>query len=57
MRAVPTADLRLTHPDLDFYVDDSRDVGIGDTAEEAVKAALRSLGKSYASEMAESLTG
>ena len=57
MRAVPTADLRLTHPDLDFYVDvtvherngrymatadlgeDSRDVGVGDTPEEAVETA------------------
>jgi hypothetical protein len=63
--------LRLTHPDLDFYVnvtvherdgrfmatadlaEDSRDVGVGDTPQEAVRAAQRSLGEPYASEMAE----
>ena len=63
--------LRLTHPDLDFYVDvtvhvrdgrymatadlgdDSREVGVGDTAQAAVREALRSLGVPYASEMAE----
>lgn len=63
---------RLTHPDLDFYVDvtvherdgrymapadfgeDSRDVGVGDTAQEALRAALRSLREPYATEMAES---
>ena len=61
---------RLTHPDLDFYVDvtvherdgrfmatadlaeDSRDVGVGDTPQEALRAVLRSLGAPYASEMA-----
>jgi hypothetical protein len=70
MGAVPTADLRLTHSELDFYIDvavhehdgrfmatadlgeDSRDVGVGDTLQEAVRAALRSLGESYAAEMA-----
>ena len=31
--------------------EDSRDVGVGDTAQEAVKEALRSLGEPYASEM------
>jgi hypothetical protein len=64
--------LRLTHPDLDFWVDvavherdgrfmatadlaeDSRDVGIGDTPQEAVGAALVSLGEPFASEMADS---
>ena len=63
-------DHRLTHPDLDFWVDvtvrerdgrymataafgeDSRDVGVGDAPQEAVEAALRSLGEPYASEMA-----
>ena len=67
--------LRLTRPDLDFYVEvtvherdgrymatadlgeDSRDVGVGDSPQEAVRAALRSLGEPYASEMAENLTG
>jgi hypothetical protein len=62
--------LRLTHPDLDLYVDvalherdgrymatadlgeDSRDVGVADTPQEAVRAALSSLGKPYAREMA-----
>jgi hypothetical protein len=62
--------LRLTYPDLDFWVDvtvherdgrymatadlgeDSRDVGVGDTPQEAVREALRSLGEPYASEMA-----
>ncbi len=33
--------------------EDSRDVGVGDTPQEAVRAALRSLGESYASEMAD----
>jgi len=33
--------------------EDSRDVGGGDTPQEAVRAALRSLGEPYASEMAE----
>jgi len=33
--------------------EDSRDVGVGDTPQEAVRAALRSLGEPYASEMAE----
>ena len=64
-------ELRLTHADLDFWVDvtvrerdgrymatanlgeDSRDVGLGYTAQEAVRAALRSLGEPYASEMAD----
>jgi hypothetical protein len=32
--------------------EDSRDVGVGDTPQEAVRAALRSLGEPYASEMA-----
>lgn len=32
--------------------EDSRDVGTGDTLPEAVRAALRSLGEPYASEMA-----
>jgi hypothetical protein len=32
--------------------EDSRDVGVGDTPQEAVWAALRSLGEPYASEMA-----
>jgi hypothetical protein len=31
--------------------EDSRDVGVGDTPQEAVKAALRALGDSYTSEM------
>ena len=61
---------RLTHPDLDFYVEvtfherdgrfmatadlaeDSRDVGVGDTEQEAVRASLKALGEPYASEMA-----
>ena len=29
--------------------EDSRDVGVGDTAQEAVRAALRALGEPYAS--------
>ena len=33
--------------------EDSRDIGVGDTPQEAVRAALRSLGEPYASEMAE----
>ena len=32
--------------------EDSRDVGVGDTPQEAVRAALRSLGEPHASEMA-----
>jgi hypothetical protein len=32
--------------------EDSRDVGVGDTPQEAVRAALRSLGEPCASEMA-----
>jgi len=32
--------------------ENSRDVGVGDTAEEAVRAALQALGEPYASEMA-----
>ena len=69
-RLTTMPDFRLTHPDLDFYVDvtvherdgrfmatadlaeGSRDVGVGDTPREAVKAAQRSLGEPYASEMA-----
>ena len=64
---------RLSHPELDFYVEvtvreregrymatadlaeDSRDVGVADTPQEAVRAALRSLGEPFASEMAEGL--
>lgn len=59
--------LHRAHPDLDFRVDvtvhegdgrcmaaeSSRDVGVGDTPQEAVRAALSSLGEPYASEMAE----
>ena len=37
--------------------EDSRDVGIGDTRQEAAQEALRSLGEPYASAMAENLTG
>ena len=33
--------------------EDSRDVGVGDTPQEAVRAALKTLGEPYASEMAE----
>ena len=33
--------------------EDSRDVGVGDTPQEAVRAALKALGEPYASEMAE----
>ena len=33
--------------------EDSRDVGVGGTRQAAVRAALRSLGEPYASEMAE----
>jgi hypothetical protein len=32
--------------------EDSRDIGVGDTPQEAVRAALESLGEPYASEMA-----
>jgi hypothetical protein len=32
--------------------EDSREVGVGDTPQEAVRAVLRSLGEPYASEMA-----
>ena len=35
--------------------EDSRDVGVGDTPQAAVRAALRSLGEPYASEMAAGL--
>lgn len=35
--------------------DDSRDIGVGDTPQEAVRAALGSLGEPFASEMAEGL--
>jgi hypothetical protein len=34
--------------------EDSRDVGVGDTPQEAIRAALWVLGEPYASEMAES---
>ena len=60
--------LRLTHPALDFYVDvtiherDGRYMatadraeesrGVGDTPQEAVRAALRALGEPYARELA-----
>ena len=65
--------MRLTHPDLDFWVDvtiyerdgcymatadlaeDSRDVGVGETPQEAVRAALEALGEPYATEMTESV--
>jgi hypothetical protein len=58
---------RLTHPDVDAHkrdgryvatadiAEDSRDVGVGDTPQEAVRAALRSLGEPYASEMSEGM--
>ena len=36
------------------FGEDSRDVGVGDTAQEALRAALRSLREPYATEMAES---
>ena len=32
--------------------EDSRDAGVGDTPQEAVRAALKALGESYAREMA-----
>jgi hypothetical protein len=35
--------------------EDSREVGVGDTPHEAVRAALQSLGEPYASAMAESV--
>lgn len=35
--------------------EDSRDVGVGDTAQEAVGAALEALGEPYASELAGSV--
>ena len=35
--------------------EDSRDVGVGDTAQDAVGDALRSLGEPYASEMADAM--
>ena len=37
--------------------EDSRDVGVGGTPQEAVRAALRSLGEPHASEMAAGLAG
>jgi hypothetical protein len=55
---------RLTHPDVDVHkrggrhmatadiAEDSRDVGVGDTPQQAVKAALEALGEPYVSEMA-----
>ena len=36
--------------------EDSRDIGVGDTPREAVRAALQSLGEPYASEMAEGIS-
>jgi len=36
--------------------EDSRDVGVGDTPAEAVRAALKALGEPYASEMAAGVT-
>ncbi len=36
--------------------EDSRDVGVGDTPQEAVQAALGSLGEPYANEMAAGVT-
>jgi hypothetical protein len=36
--------------------EDSRDIGVGDTPQEAVRAALSSLGEPYASQMAEDAT-
>ena len=36
--------------------EDSRDVGVGEPEQEAVRAALRSLGEPYASEMAEGVS-
>jgi hypothetical protein len=35
--------------------EDSRDIGVGDTPVEAVRAALESLGEPYATEMAETV--
>ena len=35
--------------------EDSRDVGVGDTPQEAVRAALAALGEPYASEIADSM--
>jgi len=37
--------------------EDSRDVGVGDTPQEAVRTALRALGEPYASEMAAGVEG
>jgi hypothetical protein len=55
--------VRLTHPDLDFYVDvtvherDGRFMSTADLAEntpqEAVRAALRALGEPYLGELPE----
>lgn len=36
---------------------DSRDIGVGDTPQEAVRAALGSLGEPYVSDLVGSLTG
>ena len=36
--------------------EDSRDIGVDDTPQEAVRVALRSLGEPYASEMADEVT-
>lgn len=46
-RYISTADL----------AEDSRDVGVGDTPQEAVQAALSSLGEPYATEMAADVAG
>lgn len=60
--------LRLTHPDLDFWIDvrlrefdgrwlavadlaDTPDVGLGETAEEALRGALASLGGAFPDEL------
>jgi len=45
-RFIPTPDL----------AEDSRDVEVGDTPQDAVGAALKALGEPYASEMAEGTT-
>ena len=37
--------------------EDSRDVGVAETAQDAVRAALRALDEPYASEMAAGVTG
>jgi hypothetical protein len=47
----------LDPQDLDLSVRTLRDVGVADTPQEAVRAALKGLGEPYASEMAAGLTG